>query len=154
MFQISHPWHSEGRESCKEGTQVRPLGNGNCKNNSSDCNQLTVSLQPSLESLGQPARQSSSQEEGADRKPWWGNTAFQARNGDGDLPCSASLELHLNMLICGTLPKKHCSPERAQISVCQADGPTPSYIFFILGVKQGSIIQVKTKKLPYLAGCI
>lgn len=67
MFQISHPWHSEGRESCKEGTQVRPLGNGNCKNNSSDCNQLTVSLQPSLESLGQPARQSSSQEEGADR---------------------------------------------------------------------------------------
>lgn len=93
----------EGR-AAKRGAQVRPLGNVNCENMSSDCKQLTVSLQHALEPLGQPAGQSSSQEEGADGKPWWGNLAFQAGNSNGDLPCSASLELHLNVLICATLP--------------------------------------------------
>lgn len=93
----------EGR-AAKRGAQVRPSGNANCENISSDCKQLTVSLQHSLEPLGQPAGQSSSQEEGADGKPWWGNLAFQAGNSNGDLPCSASLELHLNLLSCATLP--------------------------------------------------
>lgn len=97
------PGTARGGRAAKKGTQVRPSSNANCKNNSSDCNQLAVSLQHSLKSLGQPARQSSSQEEGADRKPWCGNTAFQAQNQDGDLPCSASLELHLHVLICAML---------------------------------------------------
>lgn len=81
MFRISHPWHAERMESCKEGNTGQTLQQWKLENNCSDCNQLAVSLKHSLQSLGQPARQSSSQEEGADRKSWWGIRHSRLRTG-------------------------------------------------------------------------
>lgn len=44
------------------------------------------------------------------------------------LPWS-SISTCLSVPRCTSLPKKYCSPERAQISACQADGPIPPYNF-------------------------
>lgn len=44
------------------------------------------------------------------------------------LPWS-SISTCLSVPRCASLPKKYCSPERAQISACQADGPIPPYNF-------------------------
>lgn len=44
------------------------------------------------------------------------------------LPWS-SISMCLSVPCCTSLPKKYCSPERAQISVCQADGPIPPLQF-------------------------
>lgn len=77
MFWISHPWHARGGRAAKRGTQVRPSGNVNCKNNSSDCNQLSQS--PTLTGVtGAASKAKQFSGGGADRKAWWGNTAFQA----------------------------------------------------------------------------
>lgn len=103
--------HSPGKAwggIAAEGNQARSASNVNYKkNNSSDC-KLThrVRLTYSLKSLRQLIRQSNSQEEEkvADMEPQWEIRHSKPRTGTETQPCTASLELRLNVLICAALP--------------------------------------------------
>lgn len=124
------PGTERGGRAAKRGTQVGPSGNVNCKNNSSDCNQLRVSLQHPLESLGQPARQSSSQEErqtGAMVGKY--SIPSLARGWRPALLCFPGAPSQRAYLCHTSLSKKHCSPESTNQHA--SDQPPPKIFYFM-----------------------
>lgn len=97
------PGMARGRSVAKRGTQVRPSGNVICKkyllwlqpacSQSPACTGVTGAARKAKQLSGGRGRQ-----EAMVRK-----SGIPSWEWDGDLPCSASLELHLNLLICVTL---------------------------------------------------
>lgn len=131
------PATARGGRAAKRGTRVRPSGNGNCKNNSSDCDQLAVSLP---HALGQPARQSSSQEEGQRGSHGGEIQHFKLRTGMETCPALLPWSSISTCLSVPHFPRSTAHQREHKPAMRQADGPTPLH-FFILGVNQGSIIQ-------------